>query len=376
MMRDSREATAAESSASVKLQVLASPNLASWLAEQQVSLGFSTYQAGKLFLLGRSSSDRVSVFERTFNRCMGLWSDGQTLWMSSEYQLWQFRDMGSPSAPDSGFDRLYVPKVGYTTGDLDIHDLAVDKSGNVVFANTSFSCLATLSDKYSFQPVWIPRFISKLAAEDRCHLNGLALEEGQPRYVTVCGQTDVAAGWREHRVGGGCILGVSTGEVVLKNLSMPHSPRLHMGKLWLLDSGTGYFGYIDRQRGQFEAVSFCPGYARGLTFVGNYAVVGLSKPRREKAFAGLPLESHMNQRNVSPQCGLQVIDLQSGTEVHWLRLEGTVEELYDVVVLPGVMRPKVLGFKTEEIRHNVWFEQDGKPHHWSVISDVNSNSPN
>src|SRR5262249_51773147 len=153
------------------IEVTSSRQFPVWLAEQRISLAFTTYQAGKLFLLGQQPDGRLAVFERTFNRCMGLWGDGQTLWMSSLYQLWRFENVLAPGEQYNGHDRLYVPRVGYTTGDLDIHDLAVDGGGRVVFLNTRFSCLATLSEKCSFTPLWRPPFISKLAAEDRCHLN-------------------------------------------------------------------------------------------------------------------------------------------------------------------------------------------------------------
>jgi len=179
------------------------------------------------------------VFERTFNRCMGLWGDGQTLWMSSLYQLWHFENVLTPGEQYNGHDRLYVPRVGYTTGDLDIHDLAVDGGGRVVFLNTRFSCLATLSEKCSFTPLWRPPFISKLAAEDRCHLNGLALDEGQPRYVTAVSTSDVTDGWRDRRRDGGVVVDVRSNQVIASGLSMPHSPRVHQGRLWLLNSGTG-----------------------------------------------------------------------------------------------------------------------------------------
>ena len=175
---------------SQNLELSASRLFMSWLAEQQVSLAFTTYQAGKLFLLGRKPDGRLSGFERTFERTMGLWSDGQTLWLSSVFQLWRMENMlpSGETTPD-GYDRLYVPQIGYTTGDIDIHDVAVDADGRVVFVNTLFGCLATVSPRYSFEPIWKPPFISRLAAEDRCHLNGLAMQDGRPKYATACGRT-------------------------------------------------------------------------------------------------------------------------------------------------------------------------------------------
>ncbi|MBC8112970.1 MAG: TIGR03032 family protein, partial [Candidatus Saccharimonas sp.] len=330
-----------------------SRNFPGWLAEQRISLGFTTYQAGKLFFVGTQPSGRIGVFERTFNRAMGLCGDGQTLWLSTAYQLWRFENVLEPGATDGEFDRLYVPRGCHVTGDIDVHDIALGSDGRPVFVSTLFGCLATVSDRYSFEPIWQPKWLSKLAAEDRCHLNGMALEDGRPKYVTACSQSDIVDGWRDQRTGGGCVVDVASHEVIATGFSMPHSPRLYRGKLWLLDSGRGQFGHVDRATGKFESVAFLPGYPRGLTFVGDYAVIGVSKPRHEKTFTGLPLDEELSRRNASAQCGLFVIDLRSGDTVHWLRAEGAIAELYDVLVLPGVRRPKALGFQTDEIRHNV-----------------------
>ncbi len=349
-------------------QVLGSRHFSDWLAQQCVSLGFSTYQSGKLFLLGRKPDGRLAIFERTFNRCMGLWTDTQTLYLASAYQLWRLENTLAPNQWCDGFDRLFVPRVGYTTGDVDVHDVAVESDGRVVFVSTLFSCLATISDKYNFTPLWRPPFVSKLAAEDRCHLNGLAIVDGRARYVTACGQSDVADGWRDRRANGGCVIDVTTDDLVAEGLSMPHSPRWYRDQLWLLDSGTGYFGYVDLKRRAFERVAFCPGYARGVAFVGDYAVVGVSKPRHdEQTFVGLPLDNALARRKSVSRCGLQVIDLRTGDVAHWVRVEGVVQELYDVVALPGVVRPTALGFKTDEIRFNVWLENEaGRPKRWSA----------
>ena len=338
------------------LEMTGSRQFTAWLAEQQISLAFTTYQAGKVFFVGLQPSGRLSIFERTFNRSMGMWASGSTLYLSSLYQLWRFENALEPGQMHQGYDCLYVPQVGYVTGDLDIHDVAVAGSSighQVMFINTLFSCLATVSDTHSFVPLWKPPFISRLAAEDRCHLNGLALRNGQPRYVTLVGQSDVSEGWRDSRVDGGRVIDISSNELILSGLSMPHSPRWYQDKLWLLNSGMGEFGYVDFARGKFEPVAFCPGYLRGLAFWENWAIVGLSKPRENKTFSSLPFNEKLLTQNVQPRCGLMVIDLRTGDIVHSLRIEGVVQELYDVAVLAGVRRPMALGFKTDEIKRVV-----------------------
>ena len=131
---------------------------------------------------------------------------------------------------------------------------------------------------------------------------------------------------------------------------MPHSPRFYRDQLWVLNSGAGQLGFVDLQRGVFEPVAFCPGYLRGLAFAGDFALVTLSKPRHDHTFGGLPLGEELSRREAEAQCGIQVIDLRNGDVVHWLRMEGQVTELYDVVTLPGAARPMALGFKSDEIQ--------------------------
>jgi uncharacterized protein (TIGR03032 family) len=336
--------------ATPSLEIDTSRQFTAWLAEQNLSLAFTTYQAGKLFFIGLQPTGKLSVFERTFERCMGLWAEGSSLYMNSLYQLWRFENILEPGKTHNGYDRLYLPQVSYITGDLDGHDLAVTDTQQVFLVNTLFSCLATVSDRHSFIPLWQPSFISKLAAEDRCHLNGLAMRDGQPKYVTAVSTSDVADGWREKRRDGGCAIDVESNEIIVTGLSMPHSPRWYKDKLWLLNSGTGEFGYVDSLRGSFEPVTFCPGYLRGLAFCGDFAVVGLSKPRHNKTFSGLALDEQLQAKNVEPSCGLFVIDLRTGDIVHWLRIEGIVEELYDVAMLAGARCPMAIGLKSDEIR--------------------------
>ena len=222
----------------------------------------------------------------------------------------------------------------------------------MVFVNTLFGCLATTDDRYSFRPLWQPPFITRLAAEDRCHLNGLAMRNGAAAYVTAVGETDVADGWRDLRRDGGTVIDVRKNEIVARGLSMPHSPRWDdkTGKLWLLNAGTGEFGFIDPDKGAFEPVAFCPGSTRGLSIAGDFAVVGLSKQRENRTFTDLALDDRLKQANAEARCALHVIDLRSGDVVHWLRIDGVVGELYDVATLPGVVRPTALGFVSDEIR--------------------------
>lgn len=336
------------------LKLTGSRLFASWLAGQGASLAFTTYQAGKLFLIGSKPDGGLSVFERSFPRCMGLGvGEGGALWLSSLYQLWRFENFLDPSEMKDGYDAIYVPLVGHTTGDVDIHDIHVSANGAPVFVVTRFNCLATLAARGSFAPIWRPSFIDRIAAEDRCHLNGLAMRDGAPGYVTCVAGTNVAEGWREHRQDGGLVLDVAAGEAVASGLSMPHSPRFYRGRLWLLQSGTGEFGHIDFATGKFEPLCFLPGFARGVTFMADYAVIGVSRPRANGTFEGLDLNERLEREGVGPHCHLAVVNLKTGDVEHSLSIEGVVEELYDVVALPGVTRPMAIGFLSDEIKFMV-----------------------
>ncbi|GAB5495016.1 MAG: TIGR03032 family protein [Phycisphaerales bacterium] len=352
-----------------ELVLSGSRHVASWLSQYKVSLGFTTYQAGKLFLVGLQPDGRLSIYERTFNRCMGLCvsPDAQTLWMTSLYQLWRFENYLPPGVTtQDGYDRLYVPVTGHTTGDIDLHDIHLDASGNPNFCVTLFNCLGAVSETHSFRPTWRPPFISGLVPEDRCHLNGLAVDPTtqEPAYVTMVGQSDVSDGWRDKRENGGLLMDIASEEIVGEGLSMPHSPRVHPdypGRVWLLNAGTGYFGYIDTTSSDrsFVEVAFCPGFTRGLSFVGRYALVGMSAAREDRTFQGLPLDANLSAKGAEPRCAIHVINLDTGATEHWIRIEGVVRELYDVVALHGVTRPQMLGFKTDEIRRALRLETDG-----------------
>jgi uncharacterized protein (TIGR03032 family) len=327
-----------------------------WLEDERLSFAFTTYQANRLFLVGRKENGHLAVNERLFDKPMGLYANDENLYMAVRYQIWQLENRLAKDEQYHGCDRLYVPSQSHTTGDLNVHDVVVTDKQEVLFINTDFSCIATLQTGFSFAPVWKPSFITKLAAEDRCHLNGLALQDGKPMYVTACSATNEAAGWRNHRLNGGVVIHIPSNEIIAAGLSMPHSPRWYQGKLWLLNSGTGEFGYLDDER--FVPVLFCPGFMRGLAFWKNYALVGLSK-LRSKVFSGLSLEARLSADNMTAQCGLVIIDLKSGNIAHALNIDGVVQELFDVAVLPNVRKPRALGFQDDDIDRLISFPGSG-----------------
>ncbi|MDO8945595.1 MAG: TIGR03032 family protein [Desulfocapsaceae bacterium] len=333
--------------------VTVSPHFTQWLAEQQVSLMFTNTLGNRLFIIGLKPDGRLWICERHFDRCMGLVADNTNrLYMVTRYQIWRLENALPPGQlTDTGYDRLYIPQMAHTTGSINIHDIAVDNDGQVIFVNTRFGCLATLSKHDNFVPLWKPPFLPELTPDDRCHLNGLAMREGKPAYVTSFSQTaDEFEGWRKVKENSGTVTDVATNEVILSGLCMPHSPRFYQGQLWLTNSGAGEFGRIDLARGQYEPIAFAPGFLRGLAFQGDFAIVGSSKPRHADFFNGLPLHNKLDNYKLKSVRGLFIVDLRTGEVAHWLNLAGGSGEIYDVVALPQVLRPMVLDLGSEEIQ--------------------------
>lgn len=340
-------------------EIFTSRGFESWLNACNANIAFTTYQVGKIFFIGIKSDGKLWVFNRDIGHCLGLAISGPDLWVAGGPQIYRYRDamIAESRRASEGPDAYFVPQLAYFTGDLDTHDVAVDKDGRVLFVNTRFNCLATVSETHSFKALWKPTFISRLAAEDRCHLNGVALVDGRPKYVTCVSQSDTFDGWRDHRANGGVVIDIDSGEIVCSGLSMPHSPRWHDGRLWVLNSGTGQLGRINFESRTFEPVCFCPGYLRGLNFIDRrFALVGLSKPRNDHTFSGLPLQDALQQRNVTARCGIYVVDTATGDIAHSVTIEGIVTELYDVAVVPGVRQAAMVGLISEEQKRTISVE--------------------
>ena len=313
----------------------------------------STYQAGKVAMIGFDGR-QVTLLMREFDKPLGLAVDGRRLALATRHVLWMFAD-APPLAPGyledqpGRYDALYLPRATYHTGDLNTHDVAFDREGLLLVA-ARFSCLARLSYDYSFTPVWRPSFVSDLVPEDRCHLNGLAIRDGRARYVTALGTTDEPGGWRENKAQGGVLIDVDRGEILTGGLAMPHSPRWYDERLWVLNSGAGQLLLVDPATGQSEVVCEMAGYLRGLSFVGPYALVGLSKIREKHIFGGLPVQHRYDDKLL---CGVAVVDTRRGEQVGFFEFSSGCEELYDVQFLPGVYRPMILNLERPAVREAI-----------------------
>lgn len=332
-----------------KAEYSLSGGLLARLESLNVSLAFTSYQSGFLYMLGRGPGGGAQLHQSEMPKPMGLAMDGpQRLVLSSGAQVIRFENVLEPDQRiNQVYDACFMPRTQHVTGQLDAHDVGVTGDGDIIFVNTRFNCLAAVSERHSFKPVWKPEFITEIVDEDRCHLNGLAMRDGKPAYVTAVSRSNTIDGWRDRRADGGVVIDVETNKVVCEGLSMPHSPRWHGGKLYVLNAGTGEFGEVQLPRtrakgkaamGKFIPIAFCPGFLRGLAFKDNFAFIGLSRPRYQR-FEGLVLDQRLKEADSEAWCGVQVIDLAKGSCVDWFRIDGDIGELYDVELIEGYACP-------------------------------------
>lgn len=339
-----------------KPDLLPSPGFGAWLAERGGSLAFTTYQSSRVFLISADGSGGITVQERIVGSAMGLAATPDSLWIANKEQVWRFSNVGPLTYKDQSWDALYMPRKGYLLGGCDVHDIATlaEIGGTryeLVFINTAYSCLAAIDHHYGFRPLWKPDFISALSPEDRCHLNGLCVRDGRVTHVTLCGRFDTPYGWRTTKNGGGCVIDVKTNRIVCDGLSMPHSPRWHADRLWLLNSGCGDFGFVED--GRFVPMTLCPGFARGLCFVDRFAVIGLSHLRDNTFSSGMTIKERLEHAHILQRCGLVVVDPDNGRIIHWLTITGGISETFDVAFLPGITRPYTPGFSEPELHRHL-----------------------
>ncbi len=336
------------------------PNI---LAQLNISLVVSTYQANKVILIrgdagapahGTPSVGTINTHFRNYRRPMGLAARGNQLAIGGQKSIWELHNMPAvarklePAPGHARYDACYVPRRMHITGDIDIHEMAYAGDGELWFVNTRFSCLCTLDAAHSFYPRWRSPFVSAYAPEDRCHLNGLAMVDGRPKYVTALGATDTPGGWRGNKAHGGLLMDIERNQILLRELSMPHSPRWYQDRLWFLDSGTGSLNAVDLDAGRTRTLANLPGFTRGLDFYGPLAFVGLSQVLESATFSNLPLLDKVTER----VCGVWVVHIESGQTLGFLRFESGVQEIFAVQVLPNTRFPEMLEWEDERVAHS------------------------
>jgi uncharacterized protein (TIGR03032 family) len=343
------------------------------LAELGSSVMVTTYQAGKLILL-RNRDGLLNTHFRSFVKPMGLAAAAGRLAVGEYSDIWEFHNVpavcskldaqsekppsandaaaeAAPAAADAAptlvrpkHDACFLPRRSHITGDVQIHEMAWI-GDELWFVNTAFSCLSTRSETHSFEPRWQPSFIHRLMPGDCCHLNGLAVRDGRPAYVTALGETNNPGGWRQNKRNGGVLIDVDSGEIITRGLSMPHSPRWHHNRLWLLESGDGSIGTIDLNTGTYEVVARLPGFTRGLSFIGPFAFIGLSQVRESAIFSGIPVVERLDER----VCGVWIVNVETGEAIAFVRFEDAVQEIFAVEALPGMRFPDLINHDLELI---------------------------
>jgi uncharacterized protein (TIGR03032 family) len=344
------------------LRSLHTPTLPQILHQLTSSLAVTTYQAGKLVLLRAEPKDSGPVLNthfRGFHKPMGFaWEPGRFA-LGTNAEVWEFHDMPAvgrkldSKESTAHHDAAFLPRTAHFTGDVQVHEMvwAPQPKGQgglseLWFVNTRFSCLSTRSDVYSFVPRWKPPFITALTPQDRCHLNGLCLRDGQIRYATALGETDTPGGWRDNKRTGGILMDIQSNQIIARGLSMPHSPRWHNGRLWVLESGNGGVGYVDEKTGKYQEICRLPGFTRGLDFAGPYAFVGLSQVRESAVFSGIAI-AEMKQEDRC--CGVWAIDTRTGRVAGYVKFTEGVQEIFAVQALTGKVWPEVLNEDPERI---------------------------
>lgn len=341
------------------INFLGSPDLASWLKSVKSSIVVALPKQNKLISFGQVGG-QLKIFDRTIPGCSSLCRSGDTLFVAAKHQIWKFQNIYTNQNTKTEFDALFWPKESWTIGDVDLHDMYVHKGIPPIFVNTLFSCVSTLDDEYSFKVMWSPDFISQILPEDRCHMTGLAIDHDRkvPRYITVLAKTDSYEEWRIDYRDSGALIDMASGKTVAEGLSLPYSPRIYKKNLYCLEAGRGALVKIDEKQGTKEDICFIPGFARGLDFIGDYAIVGTSKPRKNKTFEGLELETRLNKEKQKPVCGFHIINLKTGKIEHSMACEGPFEDIYDLVVINNIETCSFIGFKTHDIEKVFYLAHD------------------
>ena len=324
-----------------------SPEIPEILYNLQCTIALSTYQAGKIVLLSAPTPDKIVLLARTFEGAMGIATKDKKMAVackSNLHILANTPDMAKTYPPKQNiYDALYMPRATYYTGQLALHDLSWQKN-DLLAVNTLFSSVVKIDDDFSFTPVWKPKFITELAPEDRCHLNGMAMKGDEIKYMTALGETDTAGGWRENKTKGGVLIDAPSNEIILRNLSMPHSPRIYDNKVYLLQSAAGELIEADVEKGTYQTITKFDYFLRGMDKIGDYLFIGHSKLRHTTSvFKDLPIAKK------SQKAGVIIVHLPTGAIVGNIMYENSVDEIYDVKVLPNTVRPNIINPNHESV---------------------------
>lgn len=327
------------------------PQFPELLQQLGTSLVISTFQAGKLIFISPKDANTLIQLPRNFDKPMGFSFDDNyaRLALACKEEIIVFRSSAGlahhyPKSPAT-YDALYMPRVTYHAGALDLHDLHFGAYGRLYGVNTLFSCVATFDDAFNFTPVWMPPQITALASEDRCHLNGMAMQQGRPKYATAFNQGDSAYSWRNNVRESGVLFDIENNEPLATGLAMPHSPKVYNNEIYVLQSAIGTLSHINKQTGKVETVLRLGGFLRGMTLCGEYLFVSRSKLRKNASvFSQLAFPETENK------CGIIAVHLPTASIAGQLTYQSSVDEIYDIHALEGYVRPNILNTFTSDYK--------------------------
>ncbi|HWY10130.1 MAG TPA: TIGR03032 family protein [Bacteroidia bacterium] len=317
-----------------------SPQLPELLFKLKCSIAISTYQANKLIFISPVDENKITQLPRDFAKPMGFEILGDKMILATKDEILYFENSKElakyyPNKKDT-YDALFLPRTAFYSGRVDMHDVAMGTEG-IWAINTSFSCLCQVTGNFNFIPRWQPKFISKLVSEDRCHLNGLVMINGKPKYVTALSTADEPQGWRDNIVNGGVLIDVETNEIILDKLAMPHSPLMYKDELYMLLSASGELIKVNIKEKKYKVLKKLEGFCRGMDVCGDYIFVAMSKLRKNSStFAKLPFAEKADA------AGIKVIHIPTMALVGELSYQASVDEIYALKILKDTIRPNIL----------------------------------
>ncbi len=326
-----------------------SPQVPELMFRLGCTLAISTYQAGKLIFISAKDENALIQLPRNFEKPMGiaLSEDGNNMALACKNQIITFANspdlaLHYPKSPGK-YDALYMPRTTYHTGPLDIHDLRFGADKKLFAVNTLFSCVVEIDQSFNFKPYWSPPAITELVSEDRCHLNGMVMQNGKPKYATAFNQGNSAQSWRDTVATTGVMYDIEANELIAEGLPMPHSPMAVGDDLYVLLSATGELAKIDKATGKYDVITKYEGFVRGMSLVQDYLFIGLSKLRKNSStFAKLPFAEKANQS------GVLIVHLPTGSIAGQITYQTSVDEIYDVHAISGKRRPNILNTITND----------------------------
>jgi uncharacterized protein (TIGR03032 family) len=340
----------------LKYQLSYSDGLEKLLHHTNSTIAVSVYQAGKILLFYTNDAGQMRITPISYPKPMGVCYHDQKLAIATKQELHLYANSPQLSGYIDGdnrrFENLFFPRVTYHTGTLDLHDITY-LDNKITAVNTLFSCICQFDQNYNFTPIWQPHFITELKPQDRCHLNGIAVEDESIKYITALGSGNTRQSWREDIIGGGILMDVEQNKIVLNGLSMPHSPRLYDNKLYLLESAKGELVEIDTNSFEKKTITKLNGLVRGLSIINDIAIIGISKVR-QKSTTFSKLDESVRAEHAS----IEFIDIKSGMGLGQLVFKNSIEEIYDVQLLPDIRSVGIFGLYDERHRQGVTTPDD------------------